>query len=132
MINTEQAVWKPYPEYPFIKANQFGEIRTVDRVVVSSNGRKYHIKGRILKQKLNPGSYMQVQFRVNGEGVILYVHRIVATCFIPNPNSYPEVNHIDNNRTNNSVDNLEWCTRKYNNDYKKFLEHPPQKFKDDR
>ena len=44
----------------------------------------------------------------------LYVHRIIASIFIPNPLNLPEVNHIDNNRTNNSVDNLEWITKKDN------------------
>lgn len=44
---------------------------------------------------------------------------MVATCFIPNPNNHPEVNHIDNDRTNNKVSNLEWCTSQYNSDYKK-------------
>lgn len=44
---------------------------------------------------------------------------MVATCFIPNPDNLPEVNHIDNDRTNNAVSNLEWCNRQYNSDYKK-------------
>lgn len=46
------------------------------------------------------------------------VHRIVATCFLPNPNNWLEVNHKDNDRTNNEVSNLEWCTRQYNIDYR--------------
>ena len=45
------------------------------------------------------------------------VHRLVAKHFIPNPNGWPQINHIDENKQNNSVDNLEWCTAKYNNDY---------------
>ena len=46
-----------------------------------------------------------------------YVHRIVAEAFVKNPNQYPEVNHIDENRANNNADNLEWCTSKYNKNY---------------
>lgn len=61
---------------------------------------------------------MLVSFSVNGKSVNLLVHRIVATCFLPNPDNLPEVNHIDCNRSNNIVSNLEWCDRQYNNDYK--------------
>ena len=45
------------------------------------------------------------------------VHRLVATTFIPNPNNLPEVNHKDENKLNNCVSNLEWCTHQYNNSY---------------
>lgn len=119
MINTEkEVVWKPYPEYPFIEANQFGQIRTKDRYVMCKNGRKQFVKGRVLKQHPNNGGYMRVGVSVDGKRMNLLVHRIVATCFLPNPNNLPEVNHRDNNPANNTVSNLEWCTSQYNTAYR--------------
>lgn len=114
----EQAIWKPYPDYPFIEANQFGEVRAVDRVVMRKDGKKYPVKSHILKQYKNKNGYIYVHFGLNGKVVNLLVHRIIATCFVPNPHNLPEVNHKDNDRTNNAASNLEWCTRQYNSDYK--------------
>ena len=120
MTNTKEqtVVWKQYPDYPFIEANQYGEIRTVDHYVTRSDGRKQFFKGHILKQHMDKGGYMQIHTRVNGKQVNLQVHRIVATCFLPNPSNLPQVNHKDCDRTNNSVENLEWSTPQYNTDYR--------------
>ena len=127
MTYEEKIIWKIYPEYPFIEANQFGEVRMRDRVVTRSDGKKQFVKGHILKQEDNGHGYMQVKFSVNNKTIHLYVHRIVATCFILNPNNYPEVNHKDNNPKNNAISNLEWCTKQYNNDYKKNFGTSPVK-----
>lgn len=118
-IEEEEEVWKTYPKIPFIEVSSFGRVRTKNRYVPSKNGSKRLIKGRVLKQHLLPCGYLYVHFHMNGKQVNLRVHRIVAITFIPNPNNYLEVNHIDNDRINNAVSNLEWCTRQYNNDYRK-------------
>lgn len=119
MANTEQQeIWKTHPDYPFIQASSLGRIRTVDRIVIRSDGREQFIKGRILKQQLYKCGYMYVQFSVNGKTVHLRVNRVVSICFIPNPDNLPEVNHKDNNRVNNVVSNLEWCTHEYNDAYR--------------
>lgn len=110
----EEEIWKVYPEFPFIEANQFGEIRIKDRIVTDKNGKKRHIKSRVLKQSDNGTGYLQVGFGMNCKKFYLYVHRIMATCFIQNPYGYPEVNHIDNDRMNNFASNLEWCSSKQN------------------
>ena len=61
--------------------------------------------------------YLRVYLYKNGKGKSFYIHRLVAEAFIPNPNKYQEVNHKDENSSNNRADNLEWCTHKYNSNY---------------
>ena len=110
-------VWSPYPEFSFIQGSSLGRVRTIDRYIKTKNGKRL-IKGHILKQWRNMGGYLKVKFNVNGKTVNLRVHRIVAECFIENPDNLPQVNHKDCNRTNNCVDNLEWCDNSYNMQYR--------------
>ena len=66
---------------------------------------------RKLKPYLGTDGYLQVQYRMeNHKQHHNRVHVIIAHCFIPNPNNYKYINHIDSNKTNNNIDNLEWCT----------------------
>lgn len=67
----------------------------------------------ILKPRLRSNGYLQV--RLSRKTYL--VHRLVAISFIPNTNNFPQVNHIDENKSNNCVWNLEWCTAKYNTNY---------------
>ena len=61
--------------------------------------------------------YPSVNLSKKGMAKFHFVHRLVAMAFIPNPNNYPFVNHEDESRNNNRVENLEWCTHKYNVNY---------------
>ena len=61
--------------------------------------------------------YLGVTLYKNGKPKTFTVHRLVARMFIPNPNNYPQVNHKDENKSNNDVKNLEWCTNEYNHNY---------------
>ena len=72
------------------------------------------VSGKWLSICDNGRGYKQVFVCVKNKRHMRYVHRLVAECYIPNPNSLPEVNHLDGNKANNSVDNLEWCTRRDN------------------
>lgn len=77
--------------------------------------------GRQLKQREKKG-YMEVNIYNKGKRKTMLVHRLVAQAFIPNPSNLPQVNHKDENPRNNNVDNLEWCTQKYNNNYGTYKE----------
>jgi len=118
MVNSEEEIWKSHPEYVGIEVSTFGRVRTLDRVVpCRGNGTRF-VKGRILKQCSDKGGYLQLHIPIDGKSTAKLVHRLVAQTFIPNPDSLPEVNHKDCNRTNDHVDNLEFCTRSYNNQYR--------------
>ena len=74
-------------------------------------------KEKILKQSKNNKGYCLVTLSKNGTHKHFQVHRLVALHFLPNPNNLPQINHKDENKTNNNVDNLEWCTNEYNHNY---------------
>ena len=82
---------------------------------VTCDGRvKNMVSGKWLATCDNGHGYKQVFVNVNGKRYVRYIHRLVAECYISNPNNYNEINHKDGNKSNNCVDNLEWCTRSYN------------------
>lgn len=83
---------------------------------IDTQGNVYSIrKARQLKDYQNELGYRKVNlYDFNGKCSKKYVHRLVAEAFLPNPENKPNVNHIDANRTNNNVSNLEWCTQSEN------------------
>lgn len=74
-------------------------------------------KIKLLKQINDKYGYKKVDLYKDRKTKTCKIHRLVAQAFIPNPNNLPEVNHKDENKSNNCVDNLEWCDRKYNMNY---------------
>lgn len=96
-----------------------GRVRSLPRLKICGfNGKQTVQRGRILKPGHTNDGYAFVNLvNANGKYKPYYIHRLVALAFIPNPNNYPVVNHKDENPSNNTVWNLEWCTYKYNINY---------------
>ena len=111
--------WKDIKGYEGLyEVNNFGNVRSLDRVIKTKHNSTTLRKGRILtpfyeEQK----GYYQVALSKDGKVKKYRIHRLVAVAFLENPFDYTDVNHKDEDKTNNNVDNLEWCTRKYNNNY---------------
>ncbi len=96
---------------------------------VRSLGNDKTRKEKILKPGINNKGYQYVNLYKNGKGKLFSVHRLVATMFIPNPENLTVVNHKDENKLNNCVDNLEWVTMKYNISYGTRSERASEKMK---
>lgn len=84
---------------------------------VKSLGNSNDRREKILKTRKNNWGYLLVSLYSGGKCKTCKVHRLVASAFVENPNNFKEVNHIDENKTNNHADNLEWCSREYNVNY---------------
>lgn len=94
-----------------------GNVKSMTRRVKTKNG-CYAIKtGKMLAKTLKKKGYLCVNLSSHGKAKCVEIQRLVAIAFLPNPNNYPCVNHKDENKENNSADNLEWCTYSYNNAY---------------
>lgn len=106
-------IWKPIKGYEGLyEVSNLGEVRGVYKKIPYRDGFRNR-QGKKLKQN-NMKGYAQVKLQNKNQRKLYLVHRLVAEAFIPNPDNLPEVNHIDGNKQNNRVDNLEWCTRKEN------------------
>ncbi len=85
---------------------------------VSDDGRVYSVrKGIFLRQQISKFGYPRVELKQDGRTYTAAVHRLVAAAFIPNPDNLPQVNHKNEIKTDNRVENLEWCTCSYNINY---------------
>ena len=101
-----EEIWKNIEGLDNYQISSYGRIRSL--------GDKYH-KPRILKPSKTKNGYLQIT--LTSKHIHKYIHRLVAEAFIENPDNLQEVNHKDEDKTNNRVENLEWCTRSYNYNY---------------
>ena len=101
------------------QVSNLGRVKSLERKVWNSRGRGYYmtIPEKILDGYDYGHGYLYVQLSKDGNVKHCRINRLVAQAFLDNPSNLPEVNHKDKIRTNNRVDNLEWCTTKYNAEY---------------
>lgn len=110
--------WRPVPGYEgSYQVSNLGRVRSLDRVVKSKQGWKKFVKGVTMKQSIHHYGYPVVSLLKESHSKQYAVHILVARAFIPNPKGLPCVNHKDENKRNNNINNLEWCTLRYNNSY---------------
>lgn len=95
----------------------FRKIKDFPQYEINTKGQIRNSNKHILAQSISNGGYCRVHLSKNGKAKWYSVHRLVAQTFIPNPLHLPEINHKDENKLNNNVDNLEWCDSKYNCNY---------------
>ncbi len=97
----EYEYWRTIPSFPVYSASNIGRIRNEGT-------------GRIMKMQVIPRGYLALTLRRDNQQVPQLVHRLVAEAFLGGPHPGLDVNHIDGDKTNNCIENLEWCTREEN------------------
>lgn len=115
-------IWRDIQGYEGVyQISNLGNVKrlayTIKNPGPRANGSILSFKEHLLKPRKITHGYLSVALYKNGTRKDYKLHRLVATHFISNPNGLPEVNHKDENKQNNCVDNLEWCTHKYNANY---------------
>lgn len=112
-LKIKREIWMDIEDYKgHYQVSNLGKVRSLDRTNKHSENKIRMIKGRLLKIQINNkrNGYCEISLHKEGFEKRYKIHRLVAIAFIPNPNNKKEVNHIDGNKSNNCVENLEWVT----------------------
>lgn len=113
-------IWKSIKGYEGLyEVSNHGKVRSIDKVVEYAwrgQTKKAAKKGKVLTP-VKRDEYLGVSLSKEGKRKSFLIHRLVAEAFVENPFNLPQVNHKDENKFNNNVSNLEWCTAEYNDNY---------------
>jgi hypothetical protein len=109
-------IWKDIKDYEGLyQVSSLGNVKSIDRAISSKNGKRiFNVNGKPLKGFANKNGYKRVHLTKEHKGKSYFVHRLVAFNFLDKPNYKCEVNHIDGNKFNNFISNLEWVTHSEN------------------
>lgn len=114
----EKEIWKDIAGYEgYYMVSNMGNVKSLERTVWNSRGYYRTVHERILKPRKNNKGYLCVILYKDGKAKFYTVHQLVGNAFLSNPQGYKELNHRDEDKTNNNADNLEWCSRSYNCSY---------------
>jgi len=114
----KKEIWRDIAGYEGLyQVSNMGRVKSLERIITRKNGKKQTIRERILKPRATPDGYLQLHLNKSGKRKFFFVHRLVCEAFHKNPKNKPCVNHIDENKANNTASNLEWCTYEENNNH---------------
>lgn len=116
-VSRDDNEWYDIPGYKYYKITKTGLVKRVESYVTSKIGVTRIFQERILRTKTNKSGYVSLTLCKNGIPKGEFIHVLLAKTFIPNPNNLPIIHHKDENPSNNSLDNLEWCDYSHNAKY---------------
>ena len=107
-----EEIWKSIENYEgYYEVSNLGNVRSIDRIVPTLNSKYYKFKSILLKPSKSGSGYLAISLVKNSKAHTITIHILVAKAFIINSENKPTVNHIDGNKYNNNVLNLEWATK---------------------
>lgn len=111
-------MWKDINDFAGLyEVSTEGQVRSKTRIITDSCEHTYTLQGKILCPNVIKNGYLVVYLRKNGQTIPRYVHRLVAEVFLPNPGNLPTVNHINGDKRDCSLSNLEWASYSQNNEH---------------